>query len=90
MAWLYIDDPREEERIALLVEAAEETVSHDLDYASLRDCERADGTLPADLIQAILIQVGQGYASPDGMRPASVGESGRYDSIIRKHARVVC
>lgn len=88
MDWLYIDDPSEETRISHMIDSAEAQVSDDLDGTSLYEMEDGDGNIPADLVTAILIRVGQIYAAPDGMKPASVGENGMYASIIKKHARL--
>lgn len=87
-AWAYIEDGVDTMKIELLLESAEESVDNDLDYASLTDYVKEDGSLPAPLREAILIQAANDYTQPEDYTNGTVGTRGRYQQILKKYARL--
>lgn len=70
------------EEVAQFICAAERTLANDLQVADLSQFETADGELPADLRQALLILTGDNYRERESLSAAQLYKSPHYWHLI--------
>lgn len=90
MRFAYIDEADDAQLANIMdaIEAAEEEVNNDLDYACLEDYEDEDGRIPAPLRKCIKIKALQSYDNPDGMSHSGVTLLNAYEKAIKPYVKL--
>lgn len=82
-----IDATGEEEYLGQCIDAAEDTLARDLQVDDLKKLERADGTFPPALKQAILMLAGTSYENRETEGPAQMHADPHYWHLIRTYIK---
>lgn len=77
----------DKEEVSQFIDAAEQTLAADLQITDLKEMEKADGTLPADLVQALLILTGDNYRERESISAAQLYKSPYYWHLIYSHVK---
>lgn len=87
--FLYIEEGQEEKPLQRMIMSAQSQLNHALQYADIDDYEDAEGNLPEDLKEAIMVMVANQYGNRESVtstasnRIAAVDPATKYMPYVR-------